>query len=81
MNYSNIAVMCAKKLEIHQKNKYIMSKILSKIGQKKELLERKIGGKKQNRLSPNYGCNFLSAHRNLPTSGLLYVPFYGVTYN
>ena len=28
-----------------------MSKILSKIDKKKELLERKIGGKKQNRLS------------------------------
>jgi len=29
-----------------------MSKIVNKIGQKKELQERKIGEKKQNRLSP-----------------------------
>ena len=31
-----------------------MSKILSRIGKKKELLERKIGEKKQSRLSPTH---------------------------
>jgi len=40
-------------LEICEQSWNLSSKILRKIGQKKELLERKIGGKKkQNRLIP-----------------------------
>jgi len=50
MNYSNTAILKSwkyiRKKKYDEKYNQIMSKLLRKIGQKKELLERKIGGKK-----------------------------------
>jgi len=52
MNYSNLAVTYAGKLEIHQKNLWLEVKldyeqnVEKKRSEKKELLERKIGWKK-----------------------------------
>jgi len=55
-----------------------MSKILSIIGRKKELLERKIGKKKQNRLIPSQFSQIQSYFRNNRTGSVLCENYSGI---